>query len=93
MCCGMFKNDIYKQNLFNNACIKVSNYVLKKLEDKRVSKDLAKTKMHKKLKEEEIKIKMLQQLVLTHSHLDDKKYRQHGYRPHDSIIEGNRSVN
>ena len=60
MCCGQFKNDIFKQNLVNQACIDLSNFVIKKLEDKNVSKTIAKKLMHDELKKGEIRIKLLQ---------------------------------
>ena len=60
MCCGQFKNDIFKQNLVNEACINLSDYVNKILKNKDVSKKLAKKRMHEELKKHEIRIKMLQ---------------------------------
>ena len=60
LCCGQFKNDIFKQNLVNQSCIKLSNFVITKLEDKNVSKTIAKVLMHDELKKEEIRIKLLQ---------------------------------
>ena len=76
MCCGQFKNDIFKQNLVNQACINLSDYVNKILKNKDVSKKLAKKRMHEELKKHEIRIKMLQQLIIAHGRFDDWRYRK-----------------
>ena len=60
MCCGQFKNDIFKQDLVNRSCIDLSNFIIKKLNDKNVSKSIAKKLMHEELKKAEIRIKLLQ---------------------------------
>ena len=59
LCCGQFKNDIFKQDLVNRECINLSNFIIKKLNDKNVSKTIAKKLMHHELKKSEIRIKLL----------------------------------
>ena len=71
MCCGQFKNDLFRQNLVNEACINLSDYINKKLKSKDVSKNLAKKYMHAQLKMHEIKIKLKQQLIIAHARFDD----------------------
>ena len=73
MCCGRFKNFLYKQNLINESCIKVSTFVQQTLESGLASEDTAKKYMHAELHREELKIKMFQHLILNHTQYDDRK--------------------
>jgi len=51
----------------------LSNFVIKKLEDKMVSKTIAKKMMHVELKKSEIRIKLMQQLIVAHGRFDDMR--------------------
>ena len=76
MCCGQFKNDFFKQNLVNKQLVTVFDHIHS--EYKMHSKKESEFRMFKKLKQEEIRIKMLQQLVITHGHFDDMVFDSKG---------------
>lgn len=59
MCCGQFKNELYKQNLVDQALINLSAYVEDQMEKKKESKKKSITLMDKRLREEEVRIKMM----------------------------------
>ena len=60
MCCGQFKNELFKQNLIDKALINLSAFVEETLEVKKEGKEHTIQLMHKRLKEEEVRIKMMQ---------------------------------
>lgn len=60
MCCGQFKNDFFKQVLVNRSLVNISGKVNAKLDNDGASKDYTKMFMHKELKREEIRIKLMQ---------------------------------
>ena len=72
MCCGQFKNELFKQNLVNESFVKLSSYVNKQFTDKDMTKSRVKILMHEQIKKEEIKIKLMQQLVIAHARWDDR---------------------
>jgi hypothetical protein len=84
MSCGQFKNDLFKQHLVNESLVKLSSYVNKQFEDKEASKDLVKGRMHTELKKEEIRIKLMQQLVIAHGRYDDCRLWSIGGKPIDA---------
>ena len=59
MCCGQFKNDFLKQVFVNRSLVEISGLVNGQLDDEGASKSFAKAYMHKELKREEIRIKLL----------------------------------
>ena len=59
MCCGQFKNELFKHNLVNESLIKLSGFVNNKLDVEKVSKKQTVALMHQQLHREEIKIKMV----------------------------------
>lgn len=71
MCCGQFKNELFKQNLVNESLINLSGFVNHKLDVEKVSKKHTVAQMHSQLHREELKIKILQQLVIDHAQFDD----------------------
>ena len=60
MCCGQFKNDFLKQVYVNRSLVVISGKVNEQLDNEGASKSFAKAFMHKELKREEIKIKLMQ---------------------------------
>jgi phosphatidylinositol-4,5-bisphosphate 3-kinase len=46
MCCGQFKNELFKQNLVNESLIKLSGFVNNKLDVEKVSKKQTVALMH-----------------------------------------------
>lgn len=60
MCCGQFKNDFFKQVLVNRSLVNISGKVNSKLDNDGASKEYTKMFMHKELKREEIRIKLMQ---------------------------------
>ena len=74
MCCGQFKNELFKQNLVNESLIKLSGFVNNKLDVEKVSKKQTVALMHQQLHREAIKIKMIQSLVIDHSKFDDSDF-------------------
>jgi len=60
MCCGQFKNDLFKQNLINESFLTLSKEVNSELSLPDSYKDKAKGLMHKELKMQEITIKLKQ---------------------------------
>lgn len=75
MCCGQFKNELFKQCLVDKALIRLSDFVEQKMEIEKESLKKTVELMHDMLKREEIKIKMMQQLVISHARFDDRKTR------------------
>lgn len=59
MCCGQFKNELFKQNLVDKALIRLSNFVEDSLEVKKESLTKTLDLMHEELKKEEVTIKMM----------------------------------
>lgn len=77
MCCGQFKNELFKQNLVDQALINLSAFVEDLMENKKESKAETIDKMHQWLRREEVRMKMKQQLVIGHSRFDDRRTRGH----------------
>ena len=76
MCCGQFKNEIFKQNLVNDACVELSASVNSSLKDDTVSMPKAKEQMHEELGKHEIRIKIKQELIINHARHDETPYLQ-----------------
>jgi hypothetical protein len=72
MCCGQYKNELYKQTLLDKALVDLSNFVDHKLEVEKLSLNLTLELMHQELRKAELRIKLLQQLVIAHARYDDK---------------------
>ena len=89
MCCGQFKNDFLKQVYVNEALISLAKKVNHILDEEGASKSFAKKYMHAELKKEEIRIKLMQQLVIAHAKYDDMDFRSNGAR----VDTQNRSIN
>lgn len=73
MCCGQFKNDFFKQNLVNRRLESVFEFVKSTLKEN--SKQETEKQMALRLHQEEIRIKMIQQLVITHGRFDDMVFK------------------
>ena len=73
MCCGQFKNDLYKQNLVNESLVRMSSYVNDSIDVKKFSKKSAVLRLRTALQREARKTKFLQELVISHGKFDDRK--------------------
>lgn len=73
MCCGQFKQELYKQILVDKALVKLSSFVEQTMEVEKMSKTKTVKLMHQELKRHEVRIKMMQQLVIGHAVYDDRK--------------------
>ena len=73
MCCGQFKNELFKQDMVNKSFFHLSTEVNALYRDKvkAYSKEMCEDKMHEIIKQEEIKIKLMQQLIIAHARFDD----------------------
>lgn len=80
MCCGQMKNDFLKQMFVNRSLVGVWQRVNAKLEDKEAgaSKQYAEKFLAKQLKREEIRIKLEQQLIISHAKYDDYYFDSNG---------------
>ena len=92
MCCGQFKNDFLKQVYVNESLVSLAKKVNHVLDEEGASKSFAKNFMHAELKKEEIRIKLMQQLVIAHAKYDDMDFRSNGARL-DTLNNANRSIN
>ena len=84
MCCGQFKNDFLKQVFVNSSLVNISGKVNEQLDNEGASMPFAKQFMHKELKRQEIKIKLMQQLYIAHAKYDDIDFKPDGTRHTDS---------
>ena len=66
--------------LVNDSLVRISEKVNNALDHEGYSKNQTKLFMHKELKREEIKIKLLQQLLIAHARYDDIYFRSDGTR-------------
>lgn len=60
MCCGQFKDDLFKQCLVDKSLIRLSNFVNEAIDVLKKPVDLVVKEMHLELEKEEFKIKMTQ---------------------------------
>jgi hypothetical protein len=98
MCCGRYKNDLFKQNLVNEQLIKTQSLVQVAISGS--SKKGTETFMLKELKKGEVKMKIMQELVIEHAHYDEtdaehdmasSKYDTNTFLNIDTALKANES--
>jgi hypothetical protein len=71
MCCGQFKDELYKQCLVDASLIRLSNFVNHAIDVEHKPVDTVIAEMHRELEKEEFRIKLAQQLVIAHAKYDN----------------------
>ena len=74
MACGQFKNDLFKQNLMNEELINIQKFVNVKLNkhSKKGTEELCQLELQKA----QVKIKIIQEIVIGHSFYDIEKLEE-----------------
>lgn len=70
MCCGLFKNDLFQQNLANESLIEITKFVLDELDNKKNSKNGTELLCKTLVPLQVMKIQMKQELIISHSDYD-----------------------